>query len=97
MKLKTRTSPDASEFCLVLTPTAAAASRASGAVKARLTLLEEATRRDLAAVVGELVQNAVERRPGTPITVSVAVVADTVRGEVADQGGIASFEIPLAR
>jgi hypothetical protein len=97
MEPGTRTA-DACEFCLVLTPTLGAASRATQALRERFGFLPEKTRGDLAAVVAELVDSAVERRPGTPITVAVVLGADSIRGEVADhQGDLASFEIPLAR
>jgi len=46
-------------------------------------------------VVTELIENSVMRRPGKPITVSIALRDDSVRGEVADRGGLTAFEIPL--
>jgi hypothetical protein len=96
MKSRTRAA-DASEFCLVLTPELGAAGRASAAVRERFSALSDQTRRDLGAVVSGLVEDAVERRPGSPITVAVQVGAGAIRGEVADQGDLASFEIPLSR
>jgi anti-sigma regulatory factor (Ser/Thr protein kinase) len=75
-----------SEFCLVLTPTWGAAARASEWIRERFEALAAETRRDLAAVLTELVQNSVEHHPDRPITVTVAVGADSIRGEVADQG-----------
>jgi anti-sigma regulatory factor (Ser/Thr protein kinase) len=81
-----KTAPDADEFCLVLTPTRGAASHASEAVRQRFRVLAEATRRDLAVVVRELVSYSVEHGPGRPITVTVVLGADSIRGEIADQG-----------
>jgi Histidine kinase-like ATPase domain len=77
---------DANEFCLVLTPTSGAPDRASAAVMERFTMLGEETRKDLAAVVAELVQSSVDHGPGRPITVTVALGDDTIHGEVSDQG-----------
>jgi anti-sigma regulatory factor (Ser/Thr protein kinase) len=96
--------PDAGEFCLVLTPTTSAPARASDAILHRFGILAEEIRRDLAAVVAELVGNAVERGPGRPITVVIGLGPDAIRGEVSDQGGSpvaaapvsSPFEIPLA-
>jgi anti-sigma regulatory factor (Ser/Thr protein kinase) len=84
--MEATTATDADEFCLVLSPTRWAASRASEAVRQRFRSLAEATRIDLAAVVEELVGNSLEHGPGRPITVTVAVGADSIRGEVADHG-----------
>jgi hypothetical protein len=89
--------PGAGEFCLVLTPTASAPVRAREAIRQRFGTLTDEVRRDLAAVVEELVEDSVERRPRKPITVTVALGADAVRGEVSDQGDLVPFEIPLAR
>ena len=85
METKTRAA-DANEFCLVLTATLDAALRASEAVRERFRSLPQETRRDLAAVVAELVQSSVERRPGGPITVTVVVGSDEIHGEVSDHG-----------
>jgi anti-sigma regulatory factor (Ser/Thr protein kinase) len=87
---------DADEFCLVLTPTLGAALRAVEAIRERFALIDDGPRRDLATVVGELVEASVKRRPRKPITVSVLVDGDAIRGEVSDQGDLVPFEIPLA-
>jgi anti-sigma regulatory factor (Ser/Thr protein kinase) len=94
METKTRAT-DAREFYLVLTPAFAAPFRASEAVMGRFGNLEEETRRDLAAVVAELVTNSVAHGLGGPITVAIAVGADTIHGEVSHQGERDPFEIPL--
>lgn len=94
MKTKTRP-PDTTEFCLALTPAPGAAARASDAVLRRFTALAEETRRELAAVVTELVESSVERGPGRPITVAVLLGADAIRGEVADHEGFVPFEIAV--
>jgi hypothetical protein len=96
MKTKTQ-APDANEFCLVLTPTAGAPFRASEAIRQRFAALADEIRRDLAALVGELVADSVERRPRKPITVTVVLGDGAIRGEVSDQGELVPFEIPLAR
>jgi hypothetical protein len=104
MEPKTQAS-DATEFYLVLTPTLGAHLRASEAIHHRFAALTDEIRNDLAAVVGELVDKAVERRPGRPITVAIALGPDAIHGEVYDRGEIrdpeptsnARFEIPLAR
>jgi anti-sigma regulatory factor (Ser/Thr protein kinase) len=85
METKTRAA-DANEFCLVLTPTSDASVRASAAVMERFAMLAEGTRRDLAAVVAELVQSSVDHGPGRPITVTVALSNDAIHGEVSDHG-----------
>jgi hypothetical protein len=89
--------PDANEFCLVLTPTLSAPVRAREATRQRFGMLADETRRELAAIVGELVESSVERRPRKPITVTVVLGADSIRGEVADQSDLVPFEIPLTR
>jgi hypothetical protein len=94
METKTR-AKDASEFYLTLTPAFTAPFRASEAVMGRFGNLEEETRRDLAAVVAELVTNALAHGRGGPIAVAIAVGADTIRGEVSHQGELDPFEIPL--
>jgi hypothetical protein len=97
MEPKTQAS-DANEFCLVLTPTIGAPFRASEAIRQHFGALADEIRSHLAAVVGELVENSVERRPRKPITVMVALGADAIRGEVSDQGEVSGqFEIPLSR
>src|SRR6266516_530586 len=88
----TRTASDADEFRLVLSPNRGAGSRARTAVRQRFGVLPETTRRDLVAVVTELVNNSVEHGPGKPITLTVVLGADAIRGEVADQGNpVAAF------
>jgi hypothetical protein len=89
--------PDANEFCLVLTPTASAPLRASEAIRQRFGALADQVRRDLAALVGELVEDSVERRPRKPITVTIVLGAGAIRGEVSDPDNLVQFEIPLAR
>ncbi len=96
MKTKTQ-APDANEFCLVLTPNAGAAFRASEAIRQRFALLADEIRRDLAALVGELVEDSVERRPRKPITVTIVLGDGAIRGEVSDPDSLVPFEIPLAR
>ena len=68
--------PDANEFCLVLTPTPGAPARASEAIRQRFEVLADEIRRDLAALIGELVEDSVERRPRKPITVTVSKGGD---------------------
>jgi hypothetical protein len=104
MEPKTQ-APDATEFYLVLTPTLGAPLRATEAIRHRFPALSEEIRNHLAAVVGELVDKAVERRPSKPITVAIVLGPDSIHGEVYDRGEIrdpertsnAGFEIPLAR
>jgi anti-sigma regulatory factor (Ser/Thr protein kinase) len=55
-------------------------------VRERFSTLAEPTRKDLAAVVTELVNYSVEHGPGKPITVTVVLGADSIHGEVADHG-----------
>ena len=81
-----KTAAHAEEFRLVLSPNRGAGFRARQAVRQRFSILPEATRRDLVAVVTELVNNSVEHGPGTPITLTVVQGTDSIRGEVADQG-----------
>jgi anti-sigma regulatory factor (Ser/Thr protein kinase) len=81
-----KTAAHADEFRLVLSPNRGAGFRARQAVRQHFSLLPEATRRDLVAVVTELVNNSVEHGPGTPITLTVVQGTDSIRGEVADQG-----------
>ena len=94
MEPKTRAT-NKTEFCLVLTPQWGAAAHASLALRKHFRVLAEETRMRLVSVVTELVDRSVEQGPGTPITVTAALGADSVRGEVADRGGLVSFEIPL--
>jgi signal transduction histidine kinase len=91
-----KTAADAPELCLVLSPNRGAGFRAREAVRQRFRILAEATRRDLVAVVTELVNNAVEHGPRKPITVTVVIGVDSIRGEVADQGNPAAA-IPRIR
>jgi hypothetical protein len=88
---------DASEFYLVLTPAFGAPFRASDAVTERFGNLPEETRRDLAAVVAELVTNAVARGLGGPITVAIAVGDEAIHGEVTDHGELVPFDMPIGR
>ena len=79
------------EFRLVLSPNRRAGSRVRQAVRQRFSeTLPSATLRDLIAVVTELVNNSVEHGPGKPITVTLVVSGDSIRGEVADQGNPAA-------
>jgi hypothetical protein len=94
MEMKTGAA-ELTDFCLVLTPTLNAAERASEAIRKRFTFLAEEISREVAAVVAELVQSSVERRPRKPITVAIALDADAIHGEVSD-GDLVPFRIPLA-
>lgn len=94
METETRAA-ELTDFCLVLTPTLTAAERASEAIWKRFTFLAEEIRREVAAVVAELVQSSVERRPRRPITVAIALDADAIHGEVSDHGDLVPFRIPL--
>jgi hypothetical protein len=85
------------DFCLVLTPTVGAAERASDAIRRRFTFLADGTRLHVAAVVAELVQKSVERRRTGPITVTIALDADAIHGEVSDHGNPHRFHIPMSR
>jgi anti-sigma regulatory factor (Ser/Thr protein kinase) len=102
MEPETR-SVHAGEFCLVLTPTLTAPLRASEAVWERFAALTEEVRRELAAVVAELVSKAIEHGQRSPITVAIGLTADAIHGEVTSQWAVpegsidTSFEIPLAR
>jgi hypothetical protein len=95
MGAKTRAA-QTKDFCLVLSPDRSAHLRASEALRERFRLLAEETRRKLVAVVAELVDDAVARRCGWPIRVTVVLGRDSIRGEVADQADLVAFEIPLA-
>ena len=96
-------SVDAGEFCLVLTPTLTAPARASEAVWERFAALTEEVRRELAAVVADLVSKAVEHGQRSLITVAIGLSSDAIHGEVTSQWAVpegsidASFEIPLVR
>jgi two-component sensor histidine kinase len=79
------------EFRLVLSPDLRAGWRARRAVRQRFSgRLPAPTLRDLISVVTELVNNAVAHGPGMPITVTLVVGSETVRGEVADRGNPAA-------
>jgi hypothetical protein len=41
------------------------------------------------------VQSSVERRSRRPITVTIALDPDAIRGEVSDHGSIVPFQIPV--
>jgi two-component sensor histidine kinase len=86
----------ADEFRLVLSPNRGAGFRAREAVRQRFRFLAEATRRNLIAVVTELVNNSVEHGPGKPITLTLVLGRESIRGEVADQGNPAAA-IPQIR
>jgi hypothetical protein len=88
---------DANEFCLVLTPTASAPVRAREAIRQRFGVLADEIRSELVVVVGNLVEDSVERRSRQPITVTVVLGADAIRGEVSDQDDWVPFEMPLVR
>jgi anti-sigma regulatory factor (Ser/Thr protein kinase) len=79
------------EFRLVLSPNRRAGSRVRQAVRQRFSeTLPSAALRDLIAVVTELVNNSVEHGPRKPITVTLVVTGDSIRGEVEDQGNPAA-------
>lgn len=82
------------EFRLVLSSNRRAGSRARQAVRQRFSeALPSATLRDLIMVVNELVNNSVEHGPRKPITVTLVMSGESIRGEVADQGNPA-YAIP---
>ena len=75
------------EFRLVLSPDLRAGWRARSALRQRFAdRLPPHTLTDLITVVTELVNNAVAHGPGRPITVTLVMGGETIRGEVADQG-----------
>jgi anti-sigma regulatory factor (Ser/Thr protein kinase) len=83
------TQPD--EFQLVLSPDTEAGWRARQALRQRFSKsLPTPTLIDLTAVVTELVNNAVAHGPRRPITVTLVIGDETIRGEVADQGNPAT-------
>ena len=84
------TASDAGEFRLVLSPDRRAGRKARETVRQRFSALPETTLMDLLAVVTELVNNSVEHGPAKPITLTLVVRADSIRGEVADQGNPAA-------
>ena len=90
-----RRAGDLPDFCLVLTPTLTAAERAREAIRRRFAFLADENSSEVTAVVANLVQSSVERRPRTPITVTIAVDTEVIRGEVSDNDELVPFEIPL--
>jgi anti-sigma regulatory factor (Ser/Thr protein kinase) len=85
------------EFRLVLSPDTEAGWRTRQSLRGRFAnSLPPRTLIDLTAIVTELVNNAVAHGPQRPITVTLTVGADVIRGEVADQGNPAA-EIPPGR
>jgi anti-sigma regulatory factor (Ser/Thr protein kinase) len=79
------------EFRLVLSPDTEAGWRARQALRERFSdSLPTQTVIDLIAVVTELVNNAVAHGPGRPITLTLTIDEETIRGEVADQGNPAT-------
>jgi anti-sigma regulatory factor (Ser/Thr protein kinase) len=75
------------EFQLVLSPDTEAGWRARQALRHRFSgSLHPRTLIDLTAVVTELVNNSVANGPQRPITLTLVIDAETIRGEVADQG-----------
>jgi two-component sensor histidine kinase len=79
------------EFRLVLSPDLRAGWRARSAVRQRFSnRLPGPMLTDLISVVTELVNNAVAHGPGRPITVTLVMGSETIRGEVADQGNPAA-------
>jgi hypothetical protein len=97
MEMMTTRDADLTDFCLVLTPTLGAAERASEAIRKRFAFLAEETRDEIAARVAQLVQSSVDGRPRKPITVSIALDTDAIRGEVSDHGDLFEFEVSLRR
>src|SRR3954452_22809361 len=86
-----------SELRLVLSSNSKASTRVREAIRQRFSgLLAGGTLRDLLTVITELVNNAVEHGPGKPITVTLAIGRESIRGEVADQGNPA-VAIPQIR
>jgi anti-sigma regulatory factor (Ser/Thr protein kinase) len=79
------------EFRIVLSPDNRAGWRVRGALRQRFSeSLPAQTLIDLIAVVTELVNNAVAHGPGRPITVTLVIGGEVIRGEVVDQGNPAS-------
>jgi anti-sigma regulatory factor (Ser/Thr protein kinase) len=79
------------EFRLVLSPDTEAGWRARQALRERFSeSLPARTLIDLTAVVTELINNAVAHGPKRPITVTLLIGNETIRGEVADQGNPAA-------
>ncbi|HEY7121676.1 MAG TPA: ATP-binding protein [Solirubrobacterales bacterium] len=79
------------EFSLVLSPDTEAGWRTRLALRQRFAdSLPPRALIDLTAVVTELVNNAVANGPQRPITVSLVIEDEAIRGEVADQGNPAA-------
>ena len=86
MESKNR-APRSDEFRLVLASNPRAGSRARQSIRQRFSeTLPSATLIDLITVVTELVNNSVQHGPGKPITVTLVMSGESIRGEVADQG-----------
>jgi two-component sensor histidine kinase len=78
-------------FRLVLSPNRRAGARARQAIRQRFSeTLLSTTLGDLFSVITELVNNSVQHGPGKPITVTLVMSGESIRGEVADQGNPAS-------
>jgi anti-sigma regulatory factor (Ser/Thr protein kinase) len=74
-------------FRLALSPNRRAGSQARQAIRQRFSeTLPGATLGDVFSVVTELVNNSVQHGPGKPITITLVVSGESIRGEVADQG-----------
>lgn len=87
----TKWAPHSDEFRLVLSPNRRAGSQAREAIRQRFSeTLLSTTLGDLFSVVTELVNNSVQHGPGKPITVTLVMSGESIRGEVADQGNPAS-------
>jgi anti-sigma regulatory factor (Ser/Thr protein kinase) len=74
-------------FRLVLSPNRQAGSLARQAIRQRFSKgLTSSTLGDLFSVITELVNNSVQHGPGTPITITILMSGESIRGEVADHG-----------
>ena len=79
------------EFRLVLSPSPVASGQAREAIRGRFTSsLAKVVLEDLLLVISELVNNAVEHGPHRPITVTLVMSDESIRGEVSDQGNPAA-------
>jgi anti-sigma regulatory factor (Ser/Thr protein kinase) len=79
------------EFRIALSPDSRAGWRVRQALRQRFSeSLPPRTLIDLVAVVTELVNNAVAHGPGKPITVTLVIGSEVIRGEVVDQGNPAT-------
>lgn len=93
MESKKRAS-QSDEFRLVLSPNRRAGSRARQAIRQGFSKrLPSETLGDLFSVVTELVNNSVQHGPVKPITVTLLMSEESIRGEVADRGNPA-YAIP---